>query len=312
VPDSYFSTDGSLNRVDVPLFPFGSANVTVSAGEQYAIVVEVNSCFSVEGSGCPPESTSAYAWGRTTPSAYSGGNAWSGMATSSGGWAWESQDEYDFAFETFVSPATTAPQDTTPPETAIDTGPSGTVSSTTASFRFSSNESNSTFECKLDDGAFQSCTSPKEYNGLSDGSHTFYVKATDAAGNTDAGPASRAWTVDTKAPKVTSVFPAENATRIGPAVNITATFSEAMEADSINTNTVQLFGADTTTPITAVVGYNGDTQMATLNPDANLQRGTKYKAVVSTDTRDLAGNQLDQDAILSGNQPKEWFFTIRK
>ena len=38
----------------------------------------------------------------------------------------------------------------------------------------------STFECKLDTGAFESCASPKGYTG-SDGSHTFDVKATNAA-----------------------------------------------------------------------------------------------------------------------------------
>ena len=85
--------------------------------------------------------------------------------------------------------------DTTAPETTIDSGPSGTVSSTTASFGFSSNESNVTFECRLD-GAVESCTLPKNYTGLSEGTHTFEVRAVDSAGNVDPTPASRTWTVD--------------------------------------------------------------------------------------------------------------------
>src|SRR5215203_5861597 len=92
------------------------------------------------------------------------------------------------------------PSDTTAPETTIDSGPSGTVSSASASFGFSSSETGSTFQCSLDGAAFASCASPKDYTGLSEGSHTFEVKATDAAGNTDTTPASRSWTVNSTAP----------------------------------------------------------------------------------------------------------------
>jgi hypothetical protein len=89
------------------------------------------------------------------------------------------------------------PVDITAPETAIDSGPSGTVSSTSASFAFSSSEASSTFECSLDGGPFEACASPKSYAGLAEGAHTFQVRATDAAGSTDPTPASRSWTVNT-------------------------------------------------------------------------------------------------------------------
>ena len=116
---------------------------------------------------------------------------------------------------------------------------------------------------------------------------------------------------DTQAPRVSSTFPAAGATGIGPGVSVKATFSEAMRATSINTNTVKLFTAGTTSPITAVVGYDTGTKTATLNPNANLRLGTKYKAVVTTGTRDLAGNRLDQNRSLSSLQQKAWFFTVR-
>jgi N-acetylglucosamine-6-sulfatase len=92
---------------------------------------------------------------------------------------------------------TPPPSDTTPPETsiAIDSGPSGTVKQNNATFTFSSDETGTTFECSLDGVAFSACSSPKKYTGLAKGSHTFEVRATDAAGNTDASPASRTWTV---------------------------------------------------------------------------------------------------------------------
>ena len=92
--------------------------------------------------------------------------------------------------------------DNIPPETSVDSGPSGTVNDTSATFVFSSTEPDSTFECSLDAGAFESCVSGKVYSNLSNGSHDFEVRATDAAGNTDPTPASRSWTVDTTAPTV--------------------------------------------------------------------------------------------------------------
>ena len=116
---------------------------------------------------------------------------------------------------------------------------------------------------------------------------------------------------DTTAPKVKRVVPAENATGRAPAANIGAIFSEAMRAGSINLNTVKLFKAGTTTPLDAAVTYEVSTNKATLDPAARLQLGSRYKAVVTSGARDLAGNRLDQDPSLTGNQRKAWFFTVR-
>jgi hypothetical protein len=84
-----------------------------------------------------------------------------------------------------------------------------------------------------------------------------------------------------------------------------------MRTNSINGTTVKLFRAGTTTAIGAVVSYDATAKKAILNPNANLQLGTKYKAVVTTGTTDLAGNRLDQNSSLSGLQQKAWTFTIR-
>ena len=53
--------------------------------------------------------------------------------------------------------------------------------------------------------AAPSLPAPRRYTtaALADGSHTFEVRATDAAGNIDATPASRSFTVDTAAPQTT-------------------------------------------------------------------------------------------------------------
>jgi Big-like domain-containing protein len=107
------------------------------------------------------------------------------------------------------------------------------------------------------------------------------------------------------------VIPANNASGVGLAAKISATFSEAMRDSSINTNTLKLFEAGTTTPIPATVTYSATTKRAILDPNANLRLGTRYKAVVTTGVKDRAGNRLDQDPTLSGNQPKAWFFIVK-
>ncbi|HEX2741842.1 MAG TPA: Ig-like domain-containing protein, partial [Rubrobacter sp.] len=218
----------------------------------------------------------------------------------------ESEDgDYDVAIARY-HPIT----DNTPPNTTITSGPSGAVNSTSATFAFVSSEPGSKFQCSLDGATFSACSSPKSYSSLNDGSHLFGVRAIDASGNTDQTPAQRSFTVDTRAPKVNSVLPTEDDTGVSPGVNIKATFSEAIMASSITTDTVKLFRAGTTTPIAAVASYDTGTKTATLIPDNDLRLGSKYKAVVTTATRDLAGNRLDQDQDSdNGNQPKVWKFT---
>jgi hypothetical protein len=145
----------------------------------------------------------------------------------------------DAAGNTDASPDTAAwtitatpPADTTAPETTITSAPvDGT--STSASVAFTSSESGSTYACKLDTGSYASCTSPKAYSGLAVGDHTVSVRATDAAGNTDASAATATWTVsavppvDTTAPTVTiSAKPASGTTAT------TASFSFAGSDDT--------------------------------------------------------------------------------
>jgi hypothetical protein len=85
--------------------------------------------------------------------------------------------------------------DQTAPETVISNGPASSASSTSASFAFTSPEPGANFQCALDGAAFAACTSPWAYSGLALGSHSFQVRAVDAAGNTDATPATYPWTI---------------------------------------------------------------------------------------------------------------------
>jgi hypothetical protein len=125
------------------------------------------------------------------------------------------------------------------------------------------------------------------------------------------------YVTDTIAPKVDAVNPVEGAEGVVRTTNVTATFSGRMDPDTLNTTTFKLFKVNkngATSRITdAPVRLSQDGLTARLNPfgslDTRLAKNTKYKAVVTTGAKDLAGNSLDQDDTTMGNQQKVWYFT---
>ncbi len=92
-------------------------------------------------------------------------------------------------------------EDSTAPDTQIDSGPSGLTNEDTPTFGFSS-ELGASFECQLDGGGYSPCASPFGTSPLPDGPHSFEVRATDEVANTDPSPATRSFTVDTQPPQV--------------------------------------------------------------------------------------------------------------
>src|SRR5262249_45963075 len=96
--------------------------------------------------------------------------------------------------------------DTTSPDTTIDSAPSGSTTSTSASISFSGDDGAGTgvhsFRCSLDGALASACNSPADLTGLADGVHTFTVSAVDAVSNAAPTPASASWTVDTTAPSL--------------------------------------------------------------------------------------------------------------
>ncbi|QDG90120.1 DNRLRE domain-containing protein [Pseudarthrobacter sp. NIBRBAC000502770] len=108
---------------------------------------------------------------------------------------------------------------------------------------------------------------------------------------------------DTTAPTVTATSPASGSTGVAAAANVTATFSEAMNASTVTSSTFTL-QAGSSTPVPAVVAYDSANNVATLNPNADLAAGTVYTATVkggSGGVKDSAGNALAAD--------RTWTFT---
>jgi predicted NUDIX family NTP pyrophosphohydrolase len=119
------------------------------------------------------------ATGFTTPALADGAHAFAVRAVDPAGNADPVPAARDFAI------------DTTPPETTIVRGPAGRTTDLTPTWRFTSSERASTFECRIDKAAFAPCASPFTASGRKRGAHRFRVRARDAAGNVDANPASR-------------------------------------------------------------------------------------------------------------------------
>jgi hypothetical protein len=82
------------------------------------------------------------------------------------------------------------PGQSSAPQTILRSKPGKKIHDRTPTFRFASNESGSTFQCKLDGKPFRPCRSPFTSKPLALGRHTFKVRARDDSGKLDPSPAS--------------------------------------------------------------------------------------------------------------------------
>ena len=150
---------------------------------------------------------------------------------------------------TVTAPAPPAPPappaDTTAPQTTIGAAPTSGTTEASASVAFSSSEAGSTFECRIDGAAWATCVSPRSWTGLAVGGHTVEVRATDAAGNVDASPASHTWTIAAPAPPPPPACTASTAT-------LSASGDSWILQDSSGSN----YGTDSTLKVTAKSGAN--------------------------------------------------------
>jgi hypothetical protein len=115
----------------------------------------------------------------------------------------------------------------------------------------------------------------------------------DAAGNSMGTPFQFAFsTGDTTPPTVVSTLPANLATNVPTNQVVSATFSEAMDATTINGTTFTLRVTATSVAVAGTAAYNAATHTATFTPSAALASGTTYTATVTTGAKDIAGNAM--------------------
>jgi Big-like domain-containing protein/glycosyl hydrolase family 26 len=186
------------------------------------------------------------------------------------------------------------------PETTITSGPPSVTASTVATLAFSSDQPGTSFQCRLDGAAFADCISSVSYSGLAEGAHSFEVRAWTLAAGTDPSPAVRSWSVDTTAPTVTAITPADGATGVPVGGPVQVTFSEAINPVTVTPATLTLTGGGSS--VGASVSYDAPSRTATLSPTSPLQTGTTYTVTVKggpSGVADTAGNRLAADRTSS-------------
>jgi uncharacterized repeat protein (TIGR02543 family) len=117
---------------------------------------------------------------------------------------------------------------------------------------------------------------------------------------------------DTTPPTVSSVSPANGATNVNTTVNITATFSEAIDPATINATTFVLRDS-LSNLVPASVTYNAATKIAVLNPTSSLSILTSYTATVNggaSGVKDLRGNAMSANYTWSFTTAWQTVYTI--
>jgi Ice-binding-like/Bacterial Ig-like domain len=130
---------------------------------------------------------------------------------------------------------------------------------------------------------------------------TITTGAQDTFGNGLASNFVWSFTTSTTAcapPTVISVAPPNLATGICPNTLVTATFSEAMTASTINGTTFTLTGPGLTA-VAGVVTYVASSDVATFTPNNPLALSTLYTATITTGAEDLAGTPLASNYVWS-------------
>jgi hypothetical protein len=108
--------------------------------------------------------------------------------------------------------------------------------------------------------------------------------------NIGGGSSDQTTGVDKIAPVVISTLPADQETGVALNTEVSASFSEVMDANTINANSFSLTLQQNGNVVPGSVSYNGS--KAVLKPLTNLNYNTEYTAIITTMAKDLAGNPL--------------------
>jgi hypothetical protein len=118
--------------------------------------------------------------------------------------------------------------------------------------------------------------------------------------------------LDRVAPRVTRTWPAAGSSHVRRGRAVRARFTEPVAPGAASLSSLaKVFRIGSSRPIPATVTCNRALAIVRVEPLHPLRPGTRYRVVMSTGFRDIAGNRADQDATKAGRQPAMWRFTTR-
>ena len=144
------------------------------------------------------------------------------------------------------------------------------------------------------------------FNSLSAGTYSdCTLTLTDLLGNTSNTLTVSSFTVDSTAPTLSSVYPADNQSSVPLSIdNITFTFSKAMDLSTISADVssgstscsgslqVSSDSFSTCVQMSSTPTASNDNKTFTITPSGNLTGSTTYKMRVKASVKDAAGNSI--------------------
>jgi predicted CXXCH cytochrome family protein len=130
-----------------------------------------------------------------------------------------------------------------------------------------------------------------------DGSYNLKSRAVDTAGNIETPGAGINVVVDNAAPTVVSTEPVDGALSVSTSSTVRATFSEEMDAATVNSSTFLLH--DGATGVAGTVSYSSSTRTGIFTPSSELKTDAVYTATVTSGVADLSENTMLQEKVWS-------------
>ena len=188
----------------------------------------------------------------------------------------------------------------TPPDTQIASGPSAFTNSTGATIAFTGSDNETppgslTFEGRLDSDAFAPVVSPVTLTDLTEGPHSYEVRAKDQPAaffqaNVDQTPASVSWIVDLTPPTLVIGGPSQSQADGSSIVTYTATYNDLnFNSSTLSAANITLVKSGTANA-TSVLVSSGSGTTRTIILSGFSGQGSLAISIAAATASDKAGN----------------------